>query len=84
MHDHQEARIPFYKHLFEIICYLSTFKDIDKNAESMNNFLSKLNSYTNSINECLNNTKEIFQGSVPYLKLFSIEENEIHLKTPTK
>lgn len=77
----KDKRIPFYKCLFETINYLSNFKYIPKDIQNMNNFLNQLNCYTRNLNQHINNVKEVFQGSVCYLKSFNIKDDNISLST---
>lgn len=83
MPNNQNKRIPFYKYLFQATNYLCTFKDMQKNVSSIVEFLNELNEYSININKCIFNVKDVFQDHIPYLKLFKINNNEIHLYTPS-
>lgn len=71
MPNEKEKIIPFYKYLFNTICYIEIFKVVHKDEANLKHYLLKLNEHSRKLNEAIDNIEKVFQGKKPVIKLFT-------------
>lgn len=71
MPNEKEKIIPFYKRLFNTICYIETFKELRKDESNIKQYLLNLNEHSKRLNEAVDYVEKVFQGNKPVMLLFT-------------